>query len=239
MRKVIIFISIILTFTSCKSQSDKAVSKELKIKDEKTKIQLPLGDEKLIKYNFPRHWESLPIDDLNTEFNINNISTNGYDSAMYFIDKTMNKLYVDFKINKNKSLDIPFSEFSKLLSYYDSNVKLDSMYYVGELKKTSDYSLNLYKNGKQYEKFLIPSDDQFSFNYLCLVTMDNSNTPIDYKLIFYYNNISALSYNRSYYIDKDSKIYFKDFYIEDQFINWIDAGTYIISSKGKFEKINL
>lgn len=145
---------------------------------------LPLGEKKIIEYNFPKEWNNLEgIDDTNPYFSIEKISKKGYDSIFYFIEKSTDDLYNSLNYNKKQAIDISKKEAEILLKLYDSSVVLDSVYYVGTISKTPNYTLKLYKNGDKYKSMLGSENEKSSFNYLCLTTFNNQDVLIDSKII--------------------------------------------------------
>ena len=102
--KKIIFCFIALIFFSCKktdlnqfkNQSKIDSSNEVDDKNIEVLLKIPLGEKKLIDYNFPKEWNNLDeIDDTNTEFSIEKIIERA-DNRMYGAKNTgRNKILID------------------------------------------------------------------------------------------------------------------------------------------------
>lgn len=74
-------------------------------------LKLPLGEKKIIEYNFPKEWNNLEeIDDTNPDFSIEKISKKGYDSIFYFIEKNTDHFYNSLNYNKKQTIDISKKE---------------------------------------------------------------------------------------------------------------------------------
>lgn len=107
-------------------------------------LKLPLGEKKIIEYNFPKEWNNLEeIDDTNPDFSIEKISKKGYDSIFYFIERNVDDFYNSLNYNKKQTIDVSKKEAEILLKLYNSSVVLDSVYYVGTISKTPNFTLKL------------------------------------------------------------------------------------------------
>jgi hypothetical protein len=243
--KKIIFCFIALIFFSCKktdlnqfkNQSKIDSSNEVDDKNIEVLLKIPLGEKKLIDYNFPKEWNNLDeIDDTNPEFSIDKISKKGYDSIFYFIEKNTDEYYSSIKENKNKTITIPSKETGVLLKLYDGSIVLDSVYYVETISTMSNYSIELYKSGDKYKPFLVGGNEKSTFNYLCLATFSKNHSLIDSKIIYYNNYDDVQSYKRFFYINKDLKIYLKDFSVDELTTKNIENNYFNILSDGTFKK---
>lgn len=245
MKKLIFYLSILICF-SCKKNDLKQVNNgppmSLNKKNQEKKIteivlQLPLGEKKIIEYNFPKEWDNLEeINDTDPDFSIEKISKKGYDSIFYFIEKNTDHLFNSMNYIKKDAINISKKELETLLKLYDSSVILDSVYYAGTLSKTSSYTLKLYKNGDKYKSILGSGNKKSSFNYLCLATCNNKDFLIDSKIIYYNNYDDIQSYKRFFYIDENLKIYLKDFMVNELNTEILSKSSIKINKKGFFNE---
>lgn len=244
--KNLLFCLLILICLSCKKNDLKQVTNERIVRlnennDEKKNkeilLKLPLGEKKLIEYDFPKEWNNLEeIDDTNPDFSIEKISKKGYDSIFYFIEKNTDDFYNSLTYNKKQTVDVSKKEAEILLKLYDISVVLDSVYYVGTLSKTPNYTLKLYKNGDKYKSMLGSENEKSSFNYLYLTTFNNHDILIDSKIIYYNNYDDIQSYKRFFYIDENFEIYLSDFTVNELNTEIIGKTNFGIDEKGFFNK---
>lgn len=202
-------------------------------------INLPFGNEDVMKYRLPKEWENLSeIDDASPDFRMENTSSKGYDSLFYFIEKKSNALYdlQTYTTATYPPLKLPKAVTTDLEKLYGNSVILDSANYVGQFFKTPNYSLRLYKNGNKYSSNLTMGNEAATFNFLCLITFSNKNIPIDYRLIYYNNYDDVLSYKRLFYVDKEINIYTKDFQVEEIMTKSLGQQRHIILPTGLFKK---
>lgn len=233
----------LFTFFACeKSKYIHNENKNLNIvitnKNDTTKLSFlqPFGEKKLIDYHFPKEWNNLEdIDDSNPNFTIDKISSKGYDSIFYFIEKNEINYYNSLKTNNSNSIVVPKKKLSNILNLYEKNVILDKTYYVETISKTPKYTLELYKSGDKYKDILTNIEsEKFTFEYLFLVTLDNSKNPIDYILIYYNNYNSVMGYKRFLYIDKKLNIYLKDFVTNEVKTSLQNEKMFKINNDGYF-----
>jgi len=245
MKNLIFYLFILMCFSCKKNDLKQATSEPLmslnennqKAKNTEIVLKLPLGEKKIIEYNFPKEWNNLEeIDDTNPDFSIEKISRKGYDSIFYFIEKNIDDFYNSLNYNKKQAIDVSKKEAKILLKLYDSSVVLDSVYYVGTITKTPNYILKLYKNGDKYKSMLGSENEKSSFNYLCLTTFNNQNVLIDSKIIYYNNYDDIQSYKRFFYIDENFKIYLSDFVVNELNTEILNKTNIEIDEKGFFNK---
>ncbi|SFT58942.1 hypothetical protein SAMN05421857_1890 [Chryseobacterium formosense] len=245
MKNLIFYLSILICL-SCKKNNLKQVTNEpivsLNENNEKKKntevlLKLPIGEKKLIEYNFPKEWNNLQeIDDANPDFSIEKTSKKGYDSIFYFIEKNTDDFFNSLNYNKKEVIDASKKEVEILLKLYDSSVVLDSVYYAGTISKTPNYIVKLYKNGDKYKSILGSGNGKSSFNYLCLATFNNEDVLIDSKIIYYNNYDDIQSYKRFFYIDENLKLYLKDFTVNELNTEIFCKTNIEITEKGFFNK---
>lgn len=242
--KTIISSFILIILFACKKNDfindNKNLSKiSIKITDTaKASAKLTFGEIKLIEYQFPKEWNLLEeIDENDPNFKIDKISSKGYDSIFYFIEKNEINYYNSLKYNKSKSILIPQQKLINILSLYEKNVVLDRAHQVETISKSPQYSLKLYKSGDRYKDLLtMIESEKLTFDYLCLVTFDNNKTPIDYLLLYYNNYNSVMSYKRYFFIDNGLNIYLKDFDTNEQTVRFQNEKKIKINKDGYFKQ---
>lgn len=214
------------------------MSKEKKLCDTlNIEDTLPFGSIHLTKYLFPKKWENLSqIDDQSSKFNIDNISSRGYDSIYYFIEKNATLFHEGLIINKNISFN-PAEKIVSEIGLKSHDIRIDSAYFVRTIAKNGNYFTKIYKNGNKYKSELIGDGIEESYNYLLLVTTDLKNKPIDYQVIYFSNNRFE-HYSRFFYIDKRLNIYTKDFFTDEIDTRFLKSNKIIISETGLFSDNN-